>query len=382
LIRIERVTLREILLPLTEPFRTAKGLIEGRRIILLELLDASGLTTWSECVAGAAPDYSVETVDSAWDILFRSMIPKVLGKPFRHPRDVNALLTSDSQGSPMARAAVEMGAWAVAASNEGKSLAAFLAQSCAAGSDPRKSVEVGIVLGAVADSDALVSRARDAIARGYRRVKLKISPQSDIDSVHAVSETGGAAMAVDANGSFWLDEPAHVALLRKLDALGLSMIEQPLAAGAMVEHAQLQKILATSICLDESISNEAAVDTMIDLQSARIVNLKPGRVGGFSEAIAIHDRCARAEIPVWCGGMLETGIGRAYNIALASLANFTLPGDLSPSATYWKRDITTSPSAMSADGLLRVPLDRAGPGVDVDIALIDDLTVREALFTA
>jgi O-succinylbenzoate synthase len=168
--------------------------------------------------------------------------------------------------------------------------------------------------------------------------------------------------------------------LEALDSLGLAMIEQPLAHDDLIHHAELQRKLTTAICLDESIASEADAEEMLILRSARVVNLKPGRVGGFQQAIAIHDRCTSAGVPVWCGGMLESGIGRAYNVALASLPNFTEPGDLSPSARYWARDVVIPPWTMDASGFVRVPLDRPGLGVDVDVGLIDDLTVRRTVF--
>ena len=189
-------------------------------------------------------------------------------------------------------------------------------------------------------------------------------------------------MSVDANCSYSLDDPDHMSALDSLDQFGLAMIEQPLAHNDLVHHALLQRRLTTAICLDESISGEADVEAMLALRSARIVNLKAGRVGGFQQAIAIHDRCASAGVPVWCGGMLESGIGRAYNVALASLPNFTEPGDLSPSARYWSRDVVVPPWTMDSEGFVRVPLDVPGLGVDVDVGLIDDLTVRRASFDA
>ena len=376
MITISRITLREIVLPLIEPFRTATGTAENRRIILLEI-DGDFETTWSECVAGAVPEYTEETVDSAWNVLVESIIPRVLGRKFEHPSAVHASLTEIADAHPMARAAVEMGAWAVAARTQDKSLASLLAESCDPASTPRSSVAAGVVIGLVSDAEELVSRAEEALADGYRRIKLKINPGSDVASIRRVKAIAGDVLAVDANGSFALENPAHLNTLRDLDSLGLSMIEQPLAADEVAQHGELQRILKTPICLDESISDIASIEAMLSSESAQIVNLKPARVGGFAEALAIHDRCAEAGVPVWCGGMLESGVGRAYNIALASLPNFTLPGDLSPSSRYWERDVVTPPWTMSNDGLIDVPLDQAGTGVKVDMTFIDQLTVRQ-----
>ena len=377
MITVSRITIREILLPLVEPFRTATGRTESRRIILLEI-DGDFETTWSECVAGAVPEYTMETVDSAWNVLVKSIIPRVTGRQFEHPSAVHAFLAAEAVSHPMACAAIEMGSWAIAAGIEGKSLALLLAESCAAASTPRESVAAGVVIGLTSDADEVADRARKALAAGYRRIKLKVSPDSDVGSIRRLKEIAGDRVAIDANGTFSLENPGHLQMLRELDALGMSMIEQPFAADAIAQHGELQRILKTPICLDESISSLASVDAMLSLQSARIVNLKPGRVGGFTESIAIHDRCSRAGIPVWCGGMLESGIGRAYNVALASLPNFTLPADLSPSARYWQRDVVTPPWTMSPDGFIDVPLDQAGAGVSVDVAFIDEVTVRQA----
>jgi O-succinylbenzoate synthase len=222
----------------------------------------------------------------------------------------------------------------------------------------------------------LVEKAGRALSAGYRKVKLKIAPGSDIEYVRAVrQELGPAApLMVDANNAYQLEDAEHLA---RLDELDLMMIEQPLAWDDLVRHARLQERLRTPICLDESITSVDRAEDMIGLGSGRIVNIKPGRVGGFTASIAIHDVCARAGIPVWCGGMLESGVGRAYNVALASLPNFTKPGDLSPSARYWAEDVVTPEWGMSADGLVRVPLHQPGLGVTVKSGFISRLTVRE-----
>ena len=284
----------------------------------------------------------------------------------------------------MARAAVEMGLWGLAAEKHGCSLASLLADASRTEESPRKSVETGIALGMQSSSEALLERVSVAVSQGYRRIKLKVSPDTDFRHLQAASDLleNRAALSVDANCTFSMDDPRHVALLEQLDSLHLSMIEQPLGCDDLVRHAELQRRIATPICLDESIASDSDAEAMIALKSARIVNLKPARVGGFAESIAIHDRCAGAGIPVWCGGMLESGIGRAYNVALASLPDFTLPGDLSPSERYWRRDIVTSPWVMSSRGEVEVPLERKGIGVEADAAYIEELTLREKTFGA
>ena len=379
-IQLASITLREISLPLIEPFRTATGTVDARRVILLELTDVDGARAWSECVAEAVPSYTSETVDGAWQALTDWIIPIILRKSFDHPTDVHAALVSWVPDHPMARASIEMGTWALAAARREESLARFLARSSDLGAPPRKSVATGIALGMDSGSNGIVNQARIAAAEGYQRIKLKISPRSDLEPIREVcGEVGSkAALSVDANGSFSMD---NVDLLKEIDAIGLSMIEQPLEAKDMAGHAELQRLLKTPICLDESIDSDASAERMVRLHSGRIVNMKAARVGGFTEAVAVHDRCRLASIPLWCGGMLESGIGRAYNVALASLPNFTLPGDISPSARYWSRDIITEPWKMDPGGMVAVPVERPGIGVDVDRAFVDELVVRESTFS-
>jgi O-succinylbenzoate synthase len=385
---IERITLREIRLPLVEPFRTAAGAVDERRILLLELADGDGTVAWSECVAEAMPSYSAETVDTCWLAISEWLAPRVLGVACGSPTDIDALLARDVRGHRMARAAVEMGAWALAAARTGRSLAAqILAASTFArdgGHEARPFVETGIALGMAASPEALVERSRKALASGYKRIKLKIEPGRDVAFVGAVRDALGlgVALSADANCSYAREAAADIQALESLDAFGLTMLEQPLDADDLVRHAALQHRLATPLCLDESITGLARARDMVALGSARVVNLKPGRVGGFLEALAIHDFCAGAGVRLWCGGMLECGIGRAYNVALASLPGFTEPGDLSPSARYWARDVVVPAWTMDEAGRVRVPLDRPGLGVDVDTGWIDELTVRSATLRA
>lgn len=370
-----RLTLREIRLPLAEPFRTAAGVVTERRILLVEMSDADGASTWSECVAEARPTYAPDTVDTCWLALTEWIAPLILGHAFASPDAVHPMLDRHVRGHHMARAAVEMAIWALSAIREALPLAEVLAR--AAGVPPRATVDAGIALGMQESPEALVRRARGAHDEGYRRIKMKVEPGRDVDWVRAVREALGpaAVLSVDANCSYSLDSPSHRAALATLDTLGLAMIEQPLAHDDLVRHAELQRTVRTPVCLDESIHDDASVAAMLALGSARMVNVKPGRVGGFSEALAIHRRCSDADVPLWCGGMLECGIGRAYNVALASLPGFTEPGDLSPSARYFTRDVVT-PAWTMRDGRLHVPLDRPGLGVDVDVDFVDALTTR------
>ena len=383
-LHLTRLTLREIRLPLREPFRISSGVVDTRRILLLELTDADGVSVWSECVADALPNYSPETVDTCWLAITEWVAPRVLGAAFARPEEVHPALERDFRGHHMAKAAVEMGLWALTARRDDVPLALLVAGAAHGAPAPRDAIETGISLGIQASPDALVERARAALAAGYRKVKIKVEPGRDVDYVRAAREAlgPGAPLMADANNAYTLADPAHVRALEGLDALGLMMIEQPLAHDDLVRHAQLQRRLRTPVCLDESITSLERAEDMLALDAGRIVNVKPGRVGGFAQSVAIHDACAAAGVPVWCGGMLESGVGRAYNVALASLPNFTKPGDVSPSARYWARDVVTPEWTMSAGGLVRVPLDRPGLGVDVDVGRIDDLTVRAATLGA
>jgi O-succinylbenzoate synthase len=368
MINLTGLRLREIRLPLREPFQISSGVVSERRILLLELTDASGVTVWSECVAGETPNYSPETVDTSWIAISEWIAPRVLGVGFAHPGDVHTALDRDFRGHNMAKAAVEMGMWAVAAEQAGLPLARMIGGT-------RETIATGISLGIQKSPAALVDKARAAIAEGYRKVKIKIKPGSDVEFVRAAREELGpdAPLMADANNAYTLDD---IDSLVALDALDLMMIEQPLAWDDLVRHAELQRKLKTPVCLDETITS---LDRAIDMQtlgSGRIINIKPGRVGGFGPSIAIHDFCEQHGIPVWCGGMLESGVGRSYNVALASLPNFTKPGDLSPSARYWDRDVVTPEWTMDASGMVQVPLTAPGIGVAVDVDRVDALTVR------
>ncbi len=367
-VQLARIALREIRLPLREPFRISSGICVERRIMLLELTDVDGVSVWAECVAGELPNYTAETIDTAWHALTSWVAPRVLGRRFDAPGAVRPVLERDFRGHPMAKAAVEMGCWALAATRTGQSLARYLGGT-------QTHILTGISLGIQDAPVALVERALAARAAGYRKIKLKIQPGADVEFVAAVRSAVGQSVALmaDANSAYTLADAPHLA---RLDAFGLTMLEQPLGRDDLVQHAELQRRIETPLCLDESITDVDRARDMIALGSGRIVNIKPGRVGGLASSVAIHDACRDAGIPVWCGGMLESGVGRAYNVALASLPNFLLPGDLSPSARYWERDIVTPEWTMDSRGLVAVPLQHPGIGVTVDTNRVDDLTQR------
>jgi O-succinylbenzoate synthase len=365
---IDRITIREIHLTLREPFRISSGVMHERRIALLELTDREGATGWSECVAFQLPIYSPETIDTAWLALREWFAPRILGRRLRGPEEVHALLDENIKGHRMAKAALEMGCWGVAATAAGVPLSRLLGGT-------RDRVPTGISLGIQREPAALVACAERAVADGYRKVKVKIRPGQDVEYVRAVRRALGSGVGImaDANSAYTLADADH---LSRLDACVLLMLEQPLGEDDLVRHAALQRRLSTPICLDESITSVDRAEDMIQLGSGRVVNIKPGRVGGFAVSKRIHDVCASAGIPVWCGGMLETGIGRAYNVALASLPNFSLPGDLSPSARYWARDVVTPEWTMDAEGMVHVPSETAGLGITVDTDFIEALTIR------
>lgn len=368
MIQLDRIVLREIRLPLREPFRISSGEMRERRILLLELFDRDGASTWSECVVDDAPNYSSETLDTAWPTLVRWLAPRLLGRRVESHTQVHDVLAADVRDHRMAKAALEMGCWALAALQAGQPLARFIGGT-------RTHIATGISIGIQPDIGTLIAKAAAAQAAGYRKIKLKIAPRRDVEWVAAVRLALGdeAHLMADANNAYTLDDADRLAAL---DPLNLMMIEQPLAYDDLVRHAQLQRRLRTPLCLDESITSLERAQDMVTLDAGRIVNIKPGRVGGFAQSLAIHDYCEQATVPVWCGGMLESGIGRAYNVALASLPNFTLPGDLSPSARYWTQDIVSPEWTMDAEGMVAVPLETPGLGITVDRARIAALTVR------
>ncbi len=368
MIHVDRIILREIRLPLREPFRISSGELRDRRILLLEVFDRDGAHTWAECVVDDAPNYSYETIDTAWPTLVRWLAPRLLGQRIDSHADVHALLEQDLRGHNMAKASLEMACWAIASLQHGVPLARLLGGT-------RTRIATGISLGIQRDVESLVRKATESLAAGYQKVKIKIMPGRDVEWVMAVRQAVGdsAHLMADANNAYSLADADRLA---QLDALNLMMIEQPLAHDDLLRHAELQKRLKTPLCLDESITSLERAQDMLNLRAGRIINIKPGRVGGFAQSLAIHDFCEEHGVPVWCGGMLESGIGRSYNVALASLPNFTLPGDLSPSARYWTQDTVSPEWTMDNEGMVDVPLSTPGIGVTVDAERINALTVR------
>ena len=365
--KIDRAELRQIPLRLTEPFEISSGVRQDRMILLLTL-SSDGETGWGECVAAEDPGYSYETTETAWHALTDFILPAVVGHDADGPGD--ALSPAGwVRGHRMAKAAVEMAAWDLQARLDGVSLAEAIGGS-------RRPVPVGVSVGLQKDDDALLRKVEGYLEEGYRRIKLKIKPGRDVEMIGKVRERFPEALLMaDANSAYTLDDAERLAALDDLDLL---MIEQPLAWDDVADHARLQDRLSTRVCLDESIRSPRDAALALQLGACRTINIKPGRVGGFGSSIAIHDLMREAGLPVWCGGMLESGVGRAHNVALASLPGFTLPGDISESRRYWERDIV-EPEFEMADGQMTLP---AGPGIGVvpDEARIEELTVRRAVF--
>jgi o-succinylbenzoate synthase len=361
-LKIDGVGLRLIRLPLLEPFETSFGKIDSR-LIFLVCLQAGGLHGWGEVVASEEPRYSYETVRTAFHVIQDFFGPALLTEPIKDLDDLARRL-SPFRGHNMAKAGLELAYMDLLARLNQQSLSALIGGE-------RERVAVGVSLGIQPTLSKLLQRVEKYLSLGYQRIKLKIKPGWDLDVVDEVRRRHpDILLSVDANSAYTLSDQDH---LKKLDDFNLLMIEQPLQHDDLVDHARLQKLLNTPLCLDESIVSERHARMALDLESCRIINIKVGRVGGYSQVLGIHDLCVSRQVPVWCGGMLESGIGRAHNIALASLKGFTLPGDISASSRYFERDIITPGVVVDADGTVAVP---SGPGLgfEVDLSFIERQT--------
>ena len=351
--KIERLELRLIRLPLVHFFETSFGRIDDKHFILVRV-DGEGATGYGECVAEQDPYYSSETNETAWHIISDFIAPRMLGVSFDHPRDVFPALKA-IRGHNMAKAAVEMAAWDLFAKQRGEPLSRVLGGN-------RDRIASGVSIGIQRSLDELTAKVEHELASGYRRIKIKVKPGWDIDAVTAVrSRFGAIPLMVDANAAYTLADADHLA---RLDAFDLMMIEQPLDYDDLSDHAALQKRLKTPICLDESIKTVRYGEIAIGMGACRIINIKPGRVGGFAESIRLHDLCASHGVPVWHGGMLESGVGRAANIHLSTLPNFTLPGDVAASKRYFVPDLIEPAVEVASDGTIAVP---TGPGIGVNV---------------
>ncbi|MDL9979423.1 o-succinylbenzoate synthase [Microbacterium sp. ASV49] len=365
-VTLDGFELRVLHVPLVSPFTTSFGTETVREVIVVRALTSDG-DGWGEIVTGADPLYSSEYTQGAWDVAQRFLIPALLDRRILTPSDVAEVL-EPFKGHRMVKAGLELAVLDAALRRDGTPLGAHLGAA-------RDRVPSGVSVGIQRDPAALVDAVREYLDEGYVRIKIKIKPGRDVDDTAAVRDAFGAIpLQVDANSAYTL---ADADTLAELDRFDLLLIEQPLQEDDLVDHATLAKRLSTPVCLDESIVSAKAAADALALGSCRIINIKAGRVGGYLEAVRIHDLARDAGVPVWCGGMLETGIGRAANAALAALPGFTLPGDVSASARFYMRDIVTEPAVLE-DGHVRVPTG-PGLGVEIDPVALEDFTVERAV---
>ena len=363
--KIDAIILRELHLPLVRPFETSFGVTTNRRIILAEVR-SEGLTGWGECTAGEHPYFSGESTDGAWAAIVNELGPMLASSAPEHGGDCPNIFRL-VRGNPMAKATLENAIWDLEAQREGISLSQLIG-------GVRDTIPCGVSLGIQASIPELKAIIERELAAGYQRIKLKCKPGWDVEVFEKVRNRWPEIMlSCDANSAYRLRDADH---LVEFDSFDLLMIEQPLWHDDFYYHSMLQKRLETAICLDESIRNRRDALAAIEMESCKIINIKLGRVGGFSEAIAVHNAAQERGIPVWCGGMLEAGIGRAHNIALSTLENFSLPGDVSASKRYWKEDIVEPEITVSSAGEIAIP-DSPGRGYEVKTDLVERLTVRK-----
>jgi O-succinylbenzoate synthase len=364
-LNLERIELREIELPLKWPFETSFGRTTRRRIMIVRVFEKSGAFGYGECTAPEDPFYNHETIDTAWIIVSNHVAPVLAAAKITSANEVNDAL-SRIRGNRMAKGGVEAAIWDLEARLEQKPLWKHIGGS-------QEEIACGVSIGLQLDAGALLEKVARELEAGYQRIKLKIKPRQDVALVEAVrARFPDIRLTVDANSAYSLGD---IDLFKQLDEYKLMMIEQPLAPGDLVDHASLQKEISTPLCLDESILIQADARKAHELGSCRIINVKLGRVGGHKEARLIQSFCAAHQIPVWCGGMLESGIGRAHNIAMSTLAGFTLPGDVSASARYWEEDIIEPEVTVSSRGTISVP-PGIGIGYEVNERRVESLAKR------
>ena len=363
--KLDRIVLRHLQMPLVHFFETSFSRTYSRHIVIVEAV-SDGLSGWGEITAGENPFYNEEWTESAWLIARDYVAPRLVNRELASASDVDSL-TRHIRGHNMARGGVEAAVWDLQARQNGNPLWKEI------GGGARKEIPCGVSIGIQDTVEQLLGKIEQELADGYQRIKMKIKPGWDIDVIRQVRERFPTIrLMADANSAYTL---ADADRLKQLDDFYLMMIEQPLAHDDIIDHAALQPQLATPVCLDECIRSAHHAEQAIRLKAGRIVNIKLGRVGGFAEAKRLHDVCEAASVPVWCGGMLEAGIGRAHNIALATLPNFTLPGDVSASKRYWKRDIIVPPVETTAQGTI-VVRDEPGFGYELDRDFMDHITFR------
>jgi len=368
--KIEQLTLQHLRMPLVAPFETSFGRIEQRECILISM-QSEGFSGYGECVADQAPGYSYETTATAWHILKDFIAPVILGLDVSGPNDFQDRVAA-IRGHHLAKAGVELALWDLLGKSTGKSL-----QELLGGKGSR--VEVGVSVGLQESPQALVRRVADYTEQGYGRVKIKIKPGRDVAEAEALrTQFPGLRLQVDANSAYTLESAQA---LIPLDDLDLLLIEQPLFEDDLWDHHKLQQHFRTAICLDESVVSVRHARYAIEMQACRIINIKPARLGGLSQGVAVHDLCKAHGMPVWCGGMLETGVGRAANLAMASLPNFVLPGDISASDRYYARDITNETFKLNPDSTIDVPRG-PGLGVTIDAAAVEKFSLARTTLSS
>jgi O-succinylbenzoate synthase len=373
--KIESIDLYHISQRLVSPFVTSFGRQEERQCLILAL-HSDGLTGWGECVANREPGYSYETTETAWHILGDFLIPAVLGQDLGEPEEVIGWLKF-ARGHPLAKAALDQAAWDITAKRDDLSFAAKLAQPYTEG--PRDRVKVGVSIGIQPTIDQTLAFIQRHLDEGYGRIKLKIRPGHDLEIARAAREAFPAtAIMLDANSAYGLDDAP---VFEAMDNLDLLMLEQPLDYEDIYDHSRLRPLIKTPLCLDESIHSADHARYALAIGACDIINIKPARVSGWTEARRVHDICRQQNIPVWCGGMLETGVGRAAQLALASLPGFTLPGDISATERYYAQDIATEFVLNKEDSTITVP---SGPGlgIEIDEERLAAVTVRKVTFGA
>ncbi len=372
--KIEQIDLYYISQQLVSPFVTSFGRQEERQCLLLAI-KAGGLVGWGECVANSTPGYSYETAGTAWHILSDFLIPAALGKDLKEPEEMKEWLIS-VRGHPLAKAALDQAAWDITAKRDGISVAEKLSQPYPEGNVRR--VKVGVSIGIQPTIDDTLQVIQNHLDQGYGRIKLKIKPGIDVDLAReARSAFPETPIMLDANSAYRLEDAA---IFQEMDELNLLMIEQPLGYEDIYDHSQLRPLIQTPLCLDESIHSADDARFALAIGACDIINIKPARVGGWTEARKVHDLCRSSGVPVWCGGMLETGVGRAGQLALASLPGFTLPGDISATERYYHEDIAEPAFVLnSEDSTIGVP-EGPGLGIEVDLDRLKAATVREARF--
>ena len=366
--QIDRIILRQISMPLVHFFETSFGRTYERHMVLVEVV-SDGLSGYGEITAGENPFYNEEWTGSIWPLLIQYVAPRMLKHAFQCAAEAGKR-TAHIRGHNMARGGMEAAIWDLQARLKNEPLWRTI------GGGARNEIPCGVSIGIQDTVEQLLGKIETELAAGYQRIKMKIKPGWDVDVIRRVRERfPEIRLMADANSAYTLADASH---LKKLDEFHLMMIEQPLAHDDIIDHADLQRDLQTPVCLDECIRSAHHAEQAIRLQACRIINIKLGRVGGFQEAKAVHDVCADNAIPVWCGGMLESGIGRAHNVALSTLPNFVLPGDVSASKRYWKRDIIQPAIEVNARGTIQVS-DNAGFGYEIDRDYLESLVVRREI---